>query len=168
MGTGSRVLAHFPARVFLRNCTLLAIMIAACNAFPSLGEVLRFGRSISAARAVLPLKSDGTKAPKGGRLGGRDRGRHNPPPQRQRSNRNRARSFHQSGSFHQTGSRVSAQPLTDTPEKDCTAMPRTGWPQNFAGSNCSVSSRFATAERVAGSSGPETMLKSYTWPESLM
>ena len=48
-------------------------------------------------------------------------------------------------------------PRTDTPEKESTARPRTGWPKKRAGSKRLNNSIFSTCARVAASSGPETM-----------
>ena len=48
-------------------------------------------------------------------------------------------------------------PRTETPEKERTANPRTGWPKNRAASKWLVSSMFSILERVASSLGPETM-----------
>jgi hypothetical protein len=55
------------------------------------------------------------------------------------------------------GSRSRSYPRTETPEKEITAKPRTGWPKKRAGSNRLVSSRFSICERVSWSVGPETM-----------
>ncbi len=51
-------------------------------------------------------------------------------------------------------------PRTETPEKESTANPRTGWPKKRAGSKRLNSSRFSTCERVVESVGPEMMRKS--------
>lgn len=48
-------------------------------------------------------------------------------------------------------------PLTETPEKEITARPRTGWPKKRAGSKTLKSRTFSTSDRVASSFGPETM-----------
>jgi len=48
-------------------------------------------------------------------------------------------------------------PRTETPEKESTARPRTGWPKKRAGSKWLSTSKFSICERVAWSLGPETM-----------
>src|SRR5580692_4747888 len=48
-------------------------------------------------------------------------------------------------------------PRTETPEKDSTARPRTGWPKKRAGSKRLVSSMFSICERVTASEGPEAI-----------
>lgn len=55
------------------------------------------------------------------------------------------------------GSRSRSYPRTETPEKEMTAKPRTGWPKKRAGSKRLVNSRFSICERVSWSVGPETM-----------
>jgi len=48
-------------------------------------------------------------------------------------------------------------PRTETPEKEITATPRTGWPKKRAGAKTLDSSRFSTSAWVCGSFGPLTM-----------
>ena len=48
-------------------------------------------------------------------------------------------------------------PRTETPEKESTARPGTGWPKRRAGSKRYHKSRFCACPRVVSSVGPETM-----------
>ncbi len=96
---------------------------------------LQGGGALFPAPVSYPVKRAGAR----GKGGGRRRG-----------------GWGEAAAAGQTG-RGAGQPRTETPEKERTARPRTGWPKRRAGSKTLQRSMSSTWARVALSVGPETM-----------